>query len=186
MKHHAQHTEETSSKPRRIVIFRELIETALDPELDSVVLFGMAEYLEDPQHLYDVVYHVKADVADPFCTVNPRRLITPVIRGSQDEVVRTIHSLHEKHPAFTRYAAVDNSLTFWDVEQHPLGVEVRQRRYCTVGEQQLWDYAELPGKEEKVKFFRRAIDRRFRPGRKGFRFAPASATTGEPQQVNAD
>jgi len=178
MEHNALHTEETSSMPRRLLVLNELIETALDPTLAHVVFFGMRNFIDDTNYLYDVIFHVKADVADPFCSVNPKRLIVPVIRGSEEEVVSTIHSMHKKHPAFTRYAAVGDPLTFWEVEQHSLGVEMQQRRYYTVEEQRLWDHQETPKMEKHVKFMRRAIERRFRPSRCAS--APATAVATEP------
>ena len=159
---------------RRLLVFKELTEIARNPQNDNVVLFGVTDFLHS-QYSYDLVFHAKAGIRNPYCKVGPRRMIIPVLRLPEDEVVEAIYALYRSHPAFDRYAvAYADSLTFWEVAREKFGVAIEQRHlYHTAEEQQVWECMDDPKLEHRVSFMRRAIDRRFRPERIADESVPA-------------
>jgi len=159
---------------RRLLVFKELTDVARNPELENVVLFGVTDFLRS-QYRYDLVFHAKVGIMNPFCKVGPRRMIIPVLRLPEDEVVEAIYALYRSYPTFDRYAvADDDSLSFWEMTRGKLGVAIQKRHlYHTAEEQQVWECMDDPKLEDRVSFMRRAIDRRFRPERIADESVPA-------------
>lgn len=165
-----------ATSTRRLLVFKELTEIARNPQNDNVVLFGVTDFLHS-QYSYDLVFHAKAGIRNPYCKVGPRRMIIPVLRLHEDEaeVVEAIHALHRSYPTFERYAVADeDSLTFLEVFKEEFGLFIQKRHlYHTAEEQQVWECMDDPKLEHRVNFMRRAIDRRFRPERIADESVPA-------------
>ena len=165
MEHNVPQTEDASAKPTRFLVFKELIETALNPELENVVLFGMKRFIADPNYQYDLLFYAKAGIADPYCRIRLRRMIIPVLRGP--DIFSTIFRIHSKHPEFTRYAiAKERHIDFCDTLSTSHGMQFQPLgKYKGIAEQVFWDFVQHPKLKRRVEFLRRAIDRRFRPRR---------------------
>jgi hypothetical protein len=165
MEYKAPQTEDSPSKPTRFLVFKELIETALNPELKDVFLFGVKKFVADPYYQYDLLFHAKAGILDPYCRIRPRRMIIPVLRGPNS--FSTICGMHSQHPDFTRYGiARERHVDFCDTLSTSHGMQLQPLgKYKGIAEHVFWDFIRRPELKRHVEFLRSAIDRRFRPKR---------------------
>ena len=154
---------ELPSSNRKLVIFEELVEIATNPDLENVVLFGMKRFYVEDTREYDLIFHVKTDVDNPYLRVKPSRWIIPVLKVNHLLSAHTISEHHSQHPSFTRFALSGRPLSFWDITQDDRSNQVRRVKKCKmISEQVFWDHVQLPEMMRHVGLMRRAIDRRFK------------------------
>lgn len=142
-------------------MFEDLEKFVLDKTKKNVVLFGANRFFNSDNVKYDVVFHVRENVQDPYQIIKPTSLVLPVIRDSFPEV--EISRLNAQYPSFTRFAVPEKDrILFYDIRKHALGRELKcADGYSRIPEGPFFERVNLPEMEKEVRRLRVEIDERY-------------------------
>lgn len=112
---------------RKILIFTELEQLALDSSNKRLVLFGESRFYDDGKISYDMIFHAKT-VPNVYDVHKPVSMVVPVVNeidltaASSEDTARYLADLNHKHPKFNNFVVpMKDFLKFYQVHPHKIG-----------------------------------------------------------------
>jgi hypothetical protein len=148
----------------KILIFNAIREIAMNQKLDNAVLFGEENFIDDGNHVYDLIFHVKQ--TDPYKVEKVTSLVIPVFKAeNEDEAISRIYHNYQNYPSFSKFAVLQEGqkfLDFYEVLQQELGKEIKLLgKYNTVDEKKFYDFSEDEECKLSIDKKRRMIEEKY-------------------------